>query len=541
MNRYLFYFLVLLGLAFRILLATHYDLVNGGDVDVYLADEGVVGLMGKHILEGRELPVFFYGQHYLGALEAYAAALGFAFLGVSFFALRVVLFCFSAALALAVYSFTYRFYSVAAARCATALIAVGPMYFLQWNLKARGGFIEHLVLLLLMMLYFWRFFLHHQRHWRVAVPLGLIAGVALWVNQLVLSYLFVMAALLLSRYRDRRGWMTVAVAGLLGASLLISYNVVYPAATLKALARKALVVNRVPVEQRDEDWLTRGVMKRVEALSDGVSKLGLVFGIPPSPDIERLGIREKELSGGVLSHLRRSWSFIPLLVFGWAVFAGRPRRGRTGWDPPGSDQLLAAFFLVTVAVGYVSPRYMLAAYPIAAILAGVLVTRLSRIERGLMGVGVGLVLIFNVASWADALISPSESTQQRGRDLLELLDRHQLTACYSAAPLYHLVFASQEKVILAPLQKDRYAPYNRIVENSDSICYVFRDDQVTKRQHLAFMSLLEHESVSFKRDRSGEYQVLYDFSPRSAISKSAIEKVKSQERAALQIPALPEL
>ncbi len=38
------------------------------------ADQAVVGLMAKHISEGRAFPVFFYGQSYLLALEAYMAA-----------------------------------------------------------------------------------------------------------------------------------------------------------------------------------------------------------------------------------------------------------------------------------------------------------------------------------------------------------------------------------------------------------------------------------------------------------------------------------
>ena len=37
-------------------------------------DEAVVGLMAKHISEGRELPVFYYGQPYLGSLEAFLVA-----------------------------------------------------------------------------------------------------------------------------------------------------------------------------------------------------------------------------------------------------------------------------------------------------------------------------------------------------------------------------------------------------------------------------------------------------------------------------------
>ena len=45
------------------------------------ADEAIVGLMALEI--PGELPVFFWEQHYLGSLEAFAAAALFAVLGPS--------------------------------------------------------------------------------------------------------------------------------------------------------------------------------------------------------------------------------------------------------------------------------------------------------------------------------------------------------------------------------------------------------------------------------------------------------------------------
>ena len=49
------------------------------------SDEAIIGLMGKHILEGRYFPFYMYGQPYNAgaAWEAYLAAIPFAFFGVS--------------------------------------------------------------------------------------------------------------------------------------------------------------------------------------------------------------------------------------------------------------------------------------------------------------------------------------------------------------------------------------------------------------------------------------------------------------------------
>lgn len=46
------------------------------------ADMAVTGLMGRHILQGH-CPIFFYGQPFCGAIEAYLAAAIFALLGSS--------------------------------------------------------------------------------------------------------------------------------------------------------------------------------------------------------------------------------------------------------------------------------------------------------------------------------------------------------------------------------------------------------------------------------------------------------------------------
>ena len=531
MSRRLFFALVAIGLGWRLWMLLHYGLVSGGEVDVYLADEGVVGLMGKHIAEGRELPVFFYGQSYLGALEAYCAALSFAVFGPGFLALRLVTFCFSVAIGALLYHFAYRFYSVSAARWATALVAMAPMYFLQWNLKARGGFVEHVFLVLVVMSLFWRFYLYHQRDRPTAFALGVACGIALWVNQLVGAYLALMALLLWLRRDEQRGLRLAAVGLALGACLLVGYNLVHPLATVRSLVRKALVMNRVKVEERGHDWAMRGLEARVQALSDGFDKLGIVFGVPPGPDVERLGMSQDSRTGGPLAKVRRVLFFIPLAVFVAGLWAARPRRGHGGWDAIGSDQLLGLFVIVTFVVGYVSPRYMLPAYPLGALLVGILAARAGGPAGRLLYAGIAATVLLNVASWVDAASLPASADEDRGSQLLAFLQERQIGACYSASPLYHLAFASGERVIFTPLQKDRYPPYDAAVETADSICYVFRDDQSAKRQHLALMALLERRHVRYAEQQVGVYRVLYDFEPRRGINAADVDAVRSAETA----------
>lgn len=55
------------------------------------SDQAVIGLMAKHLAEGRAFPLFFYGQHYMLAVEAWMAAPVFSMFGASVAALKMPL------------------------------------------------------------------------------------------------------------------------------------------------------------------------------------------------------------------------------------------------------------------------------------------------------------------------------------------------------------------------------------------------------------------------------------------------------------------
>ena len=88
-NEFLWLFvLVLFGLLLRLGFLYYADL----SIE---ADEAIVGLMAKHINDGHEIPVFYYGQHYMGSLEALCAAFSFRLFGQNVFALKLVPLLFS--------------------------------------------------------------------------------------------------------------------------------------------------------------------------------------------------------------------------------------------------------------------------------------------------------------------------------------------------------------------------------------------------------------------------------------------------------------
>src|SRR5213082_543281 len=77
--------LAVLLVLFRSIVPTWYE---GFDFD---SDQAIVGLMAKHLAEGRAFPLFFYGQHYMLGVESWMAAPLFLLGGPTLFMLRVPL------------------------------------------------------------------------------------------------------------------------------------------------------------------------------------------------------------------------------------------------------------------------------------------------------------------------------------------------------------------------------------------------------------------------------------------------------------------
>jgi hypothetical protein len=172
------------------------------------SDECVSGLMSLHLYQGRELPVFFYGQRYgLSIIENLAGALGFAALGVGPVALK------AAMLGLWLTGAVFAFLCLAewcgprVALLGTLLLLCMPAWAV-WSMKARGGYLTAFVAAHAVA------FLLARRRQRltagVACAVGLLTGLAacaqpLWVPGLLPSLVW-------SWWQGGRRWRQAAAA-----------------------------------------------------------------------------------------------------------------------------------------------------------------------------------------------------------------------------------------------------------------------------------------------------------------------------------------
>lgn len=196
------------------------------DVPPTNSDEATMGLAALHIARGDGFPVWFYGQAYMGTLEAYLAAPLVALAGPSVLVLRLPTLALYALFLLLSWRLTRRlggdrWYAL----LVVAVLALGADRVVKNQLIAGGGYPElnpaGAALALLTVGLCVTGPGARSPRW---AAWGLIAGVLLWVDPLILPYVLTLGALLVAwRWRELAGRAGVVLAGalLLGAAPML--------------------------------------------------------------------------------------------------------------------------------------------------------------------------------------------------------------------------------------------------------------------------------------------------------------------------------
>ncbi|WP_240925766.1 DUF423 domain-containing protein [Micromonospora sp. CMU55-4] len=196
------------------------------DVPPTNSDEATMGLAALHIARGDSFPVWFYGQAYMGTLEAYLAAPLIALAGPSVLVLRLPTLALYALFLLLSWRLTRRlggdrWYAL----LVVAVLALGADRVVKNQLIAGGGYPElnpaGAALALLTVGLCVTGAGARLPRW---AAWGLIAGVLLWVDPLILPYVLTLGALLVAwRWRELAGRAGVVLAGalLLGAAPML--------------------------------------------------------------------------------------------------------------------------------------------------------------------------------------------------------------------------------------------------------------------------------------------------------------------------------
>src|SRR5918996_4356877 len=207
MRRYAFF----IGL-FVLVAATRFAILFASQTHVH-SDEAIIGLMGKHILEGRHFPFYMYGQPYNAgaAWEAYLASTAFALFGVGVVPLKGCIVVLSLLCLFLFYRMSCALYDRRTAVFATVAFALTPS-LLKWHFQVRGYSWYFLSVPLLTLLF--------ASIESTSVPkrgtlllLGLASGLSIWCLELAVP---LVATLWLLLILPRKMSLSIAPAGLIG-------------------------------------------------------------------------------------------------------------------------------------------------------------------------------------------------------------------------------------------------------------------------------------------------------------------------------------
>ncbi len=499
-----------------------------GGVFPFNADEAVVAIMARHILEG-ERPIFFYGQAYMGSLDAFLVAAGFSLFGQSVWVIRLV----QSLLYLATIIATVGIGKVALGSTkiglvAGLLLAIPAVNATLYTTVSLGGYGEALLAGCLSLLVGFEILNRIRRQSTADIKFlglcllwGVIVGLGLWVNGLTLVFSLPMGAAILWAVLShparaagywKRAW--VVLAGFLLGSLpwwLFAFQ--------NGLQRLLTELSGSAVAVEQQTWLVR-ILNHLLNL--------VLLGLPAA--------------SGLRPPWAVQWLALPLipfvLIFGGLViyfFLRTIIRHPAGeWGYPVLGGVILVFllaFLVSPFGADPSGRYFLPlAVPFSLAAAGFLVSIIKR--RAFQAGLVGLVLIFNF--WGTlqcaASVPPGITTQF---DAVTIIDQEQMPALidflhqngerrgYSNYWVsYPLAFLSGEELIFVPrlpyhpdlrysARDDRYAPYDAVVSESERVAYITTNNPALDD---ALRTGFLENGVTWKEKQIGDFHVYYRLS-----------------------------
>ena len=481
------------------------------------ADEAVVALMARHMLAGHGVPTFFYGQAYMGSLDAILVAAGFALLGDSVLTVRIV----QSALYLGVVASTYGLALRLSGRrwvaaVAGLLTALPPTVAVLYTTATLGGYNETLLFgNAILWLSYDVAHGHARSRWRWGL-LGTLAGLAWWTNGLIVVY-YAPAALLLARHFERARWREygLAVAGvLLGSAPWWVYNLRHNWAALEVYLHSRRADNT-----------------GVPSVPLGVRVVGLLlFGVP-----SLLGVRYPWAGTYLVPPLA------VLMVLGfWVMLWHWVRRGKPSLRAEARALLLsgvALFGVIFVASPFsadATGRYFLPLWPLLAILwAAQWADWRARRRRWAQAGALGVAIFWLLSAGAAALQQPpgittqfdliSDLPHEYDEPLIDFLEQRGLTRGYSNYWVaFRLAYLTHERIVLSaalPYKADlsynpadrRYPPYDEAVAQADPAHLVYITSNLPTLDARIRACLRAH-GVRFAETRIGPYRVFYRLS-----------------------------
>lgn len=496
----------------------------GLDVFPFNADEAIVALMARHILGGAR-PIFFYGQAYMGSVDAYLVSALFSVMGQTVLAIRITqLILYAGTIITTIFISKAAFGSEKAGWIAGMILAVPTVNLTLYTTVSLGGYGEALLIgnltILLGCINYTRLLNGQSIRLVMFLVLGILMGLGLWANGLTLIYslpvgLALFFRILLTGKRNFRQLLVFGMPFLVGFGLgSLPWWIFAAQNGFQALVSE-LLGNAVAVERTS--WLEVTGQHLINLLLLGLPAL---FGIRPPWEVRWLAL-----------------PLIPLILAFWMMviiyFVKKTRAGFWNSFFPVFLGICVFFLMSFLATPFgVDPsgRYFLPLSVVLALVAGKMLADFT--SKKWQTVVLSLIIVFHGwGTWECAQLRvPGITTQfdastvidANGQaDLIEFLKSQGETRGYTTYWVaYPLAFLSQEEVIFTPRlpyhadlrytsRDDRYPAYTDWVNAAEKAAYITaKQPELEQRLRERFLK----KGVKWNEEVIGDYRVFFALS-----------------------------
>ena len=488
------------------------------------SDEAIVGLMARHILQGR-WPTFFYGQAYMGSLDATLVAGAFILLGQKVVAIRAVQLALYLGTVVTTIMLARRIVGPKPALLAGMLMAVPSVNLTLYTTISLGGYGEALLIGNLILITTLSIVESPDRRSFYFVW-GLLSGLGLWAFGLTLIYVVpaaVVIAMLSISPKPESVWpkwlgraVSILLGGIVGGLPWLAYAIRHgPGLLLQELTGSAIA---------------------------GASPVGLL------PAIGSHAFNLLVFGSTVALGLRPPWEIrwlapvlIPVVTAFWFAVAYFGLRSLIPQARPGPGKILLAGVTATLCAGFVlspfgadpSGRYFTPlAVPMAIFGAGLLAELGQRLGRWPVFILAACVFVFNL--WGTVTLAlrnpPGLTTQFNPNTLIDhsyddaliefLAERGESRGFTNYWVAYPLAFLSSEVAVFVPRlpyhpdlrytpRDDRYEPYDQLVADSPRVAYITTGPEGLDNALEGYFTAAE---VTYRVAEIGDYRVYYALS-----------------------------
>ncbi len=492
------------------------------------ADEAIVGLMARHIILGK-IPLFFYGQGYMGSLDAFLISLGFLLFGEQVWVIRLVqIILYTGTIATVMLVVREMLPDIKAMVIAGLLLAFPTVNVTLYTTVSLGGYGEALLISSLILLFSIRFFRRYtqfssNRKYLHMALIGFLSGLGFWIDPISMVFGLPCAFLIIwviIKNQKSKGLLKQAPFYIIGA--FIGMIPIWIYAGQNGIHSLLAGINGSNIAVENILWFSK-ILNHAAYLF--IFGLPVIFGLRPPWQVIWLILPAIPVVASI---------WILTIWTAWRQKIKDESRKVYLWILAGITLVLCIGFIFTNFGADPSGRYFV---PLAIPLAIIFALTISVYKKWLYAfLIVAFLLVFNIcATLQCAFNAPTKLTTQiyapalidhsYDVDLIKFLRQNHETRGYTNYWVaYPLAFLSHEDFIFIPAlpyhldlshtaMDDKYPDFIKLVSESPSAAFITLGNPALNELLVQAFTL---KNISWQETIIGDYHIYYSLSRKTS-------------------------